>query len=206
MEKRIMKKKMFYRVPMYFVLLLVLAITVGCKEKDDEWHRAVSIGYGAVCSSDLMKFVKPEITYTDKDFNIKTLELSDSTWIQKIDREDVTTQEPAAITFQAELRLVRRPTMPDTVGKTFSFRYDLDAVCAAGGLFLYDDHEKSKIYPVQKVDINISNINYHCSGENIEVFLAYAEKHPSKVTITFNGVNGINKHIEKGILNFRLDY
>ena len=205
MEKKVYK--MFYRVTVYFVLSLVLVTTAcSCEEKDDEWHRTIAVGYGAVCSSDLMKFVKPEITYTDKDFNKITLELSDSTWIQKIDREDIANQNPADITFEAELRLVRRPTMPDTVGKKFSFRYDLDAICAAGGYYLYNDHESVKYYPVQNIDMNISNINYGCSGENIELFLSYAEKHPSKVTITFNGVNGINKQIEKGILNFRLDY
>ena len=169
---------------------------------EDEWSEKVEVSYVAACSEDLLKFVTPVITYTDGNLKQQKVTMSSTVWTQKADYSIEGASELPSLTFTGEMTFERK-AMPDTIGKTFTFYHDVEAVAVTTARF----HEAgtwggwlsngSETLYVDKEDGSLSNVTYTVSGAAIDYYLNRITGEPSYVTMTIGPKGEITKKNNK---------
>lgn len=190
-----MKKLLFWGL----ILVASMGLT-SCDE--DEWREQVDVEYVALCSEDLLKFVTPVVTYTDKDIREQEIKMDATTWKQEVDYSIDGTTELPLLEFTAKMHFERK-AMPDTIGKDFKFYHDIEAVAATSAVF----HEAgtwggwlgnaSETLYTDKVDGNLANVVYTVSGPAIDSFLDYITSKSAYVTIKIGKDGAITKTSNK---------
>ena len=183
------------------LIVIIGFVVVGCSNDDDKFETETSISYTLTISPDLLKFVTPQVFYTDEngvlvtisgveDLDGKVIENSaevekDGSYAHAWSSTVISGTGYKCWTLKMKfkrlnfhsymgVRYVRNEFVEDTTGKVYDFHHNINISVSAVRISC------SSVNAYQYSHVSVSVGNYHY-GDNIESYLADLMNNPDRV-------------------------